>query len=233
MFQAIYDSAWHHPGICWGAAVLSLFLLWAQRSNRRGVLTHGGARLVWPAMVVFQLAIMTDALFTGGLTPVNSKSGLSAGLSVLFVVLGDLRFFILFEQQQKRPSDHHGWWRAIAWSLLIPVASLPARWLWPGNSRALFLTYELMFAALSASWLWLRVPKIEDERQRAWLKRLTLFELVQYASWSTADILILSGVEVGILFRLVPNTLYYAAFVPFAWLTSPARNTPPTDVVTA
>jgi hypothetical protein len=47
------------------------------------------------------------------------------------------------------------------------------------------------------------------------------FEIVQYALWALADVLILSGMSWGFLLRIVPNSLYYAFFLPFVWWTAP------------
>ena len=223
MFQAIYDSGWHHPGICWGAGLVVLALLARRLMSARG----GGFAL--KALLVFQLAIMVDALFTGALTPLDPKSGLSTTLAIVFVVLGDMRFFVLFERYRVEAPERNRWRplqlvRILALSLLIPVGSLPARWLWPGNGRALFLTYELMFAALALLFALWMVPKVKDDTARGWLRKLSWFEVVQYLAWASADILILSGVEEGLLFRLVPNTIYYALFVPFALLSMPERD---------
>jgi hypothetical protein len=52
---------------------------------------------------------------------------------------------------------------------------------------------------------------------------LTDFELVLYVGWALSDVVILVGHDVGYLFRLVPNVLYYAVFVPFALRSAPAE----------
>ena len=53
------------------------------------------------------------------------------------------------------------------------------------------------------------------------MKRLTQFEIAQYVLWAGADVVILSGHDVGYLLRLLPNAMYYALFVPFAWWSAP------------
>jgi hypothetical protein len=46
---------------------------------------------------------------------------------------------------------------------------------------------------------------------------LTGYEIVQYALWATADVVILwAKSDAGFAIRLVPNLMYYAFFVPFA-----------------
>ena len=52
------------------------------------------------------------------------------------------------------------------------------------------------------------------------LRRVLGYVAVYYALWASADVLILyGGLDVGWLLRVVPNQLYYAFFVPFAWWT--------------
>ena len=65
------------------------------------------------------------------------------------------------------------------------------------------------------------VPRIEDDAWRRFVRDLTHFEMAQYVAWASADVVILSGVDVGYGMRLVPNLMYYAAFVPFLWWRRP------------
>ena len=66
------------------------------------------------------------------------------------------------------------------------------------------------------------LPKRElDDPRRRWMNGLSSFVTVQYLLWASADVMILSGLDMGYALRLVANTLYYAAFVPFAWLMAP------------
>jgi hypothetical protein len=45
------------------------------------------------------------------------------------------------------------------------------------------------------------------------------FVCAYYVVWTTADALVLRGHEWGWGLRVVPNVLYYGAFVPFAYTT--------------
>jgi hypothetical protein len=56
---------------------------------------------------------------------------------------------------------------------------------------------------------------------RDFIVKLSLFELVQYLGWAAADVVIFTVGDVGFLARIPPNLMYYAAFVPFAWITAP------------
>jgi len=216
MFERVYDSAWHHPGAAWIAGVAVLALLIRLRRVR--------SRKLFAIAVIIQVAIMVDAWFTGAWAPIAKGATLQA-LAIAFVILGDLRFFLLLEYFGRRARLSSALTRALGWGLLIPILSNVARWLWPDNVRVLFLTYELMFAALALGMRFVILPRYLDAKvtgaQRRWLTGLASYEFVQYAFWATADIIILSGIDAGLLVRLVPNMLYYVGFVAFAFVTAP------------
>ena len=141
------------------------------------------------------------------------------------MILGDLRYFVLLERFGRRAPGTAWLLKAGAWSLLVPAASFAvANSLFPDNKRVLFLIYEAMFATLAIAIRFVLLPRrhASDDNMR-WMQKLTGFEIVQYALWASADVVILSGHDVGFLVRLVPNALYYVAFVPFAYFTSPWR----------
>jgi hypothetical protein len=230
MFERIYDSTWHHPVLFWvigGPLLLALLV----RLRRRDA---GPGRFVAIWAVVFQLEILLDAWCTSPWSPFADSVKTSA--AIVFVILGDLRYFVLLGRFARREGSEGGvGWRvmaAMAASLVVPLASwLVAPRIAPGNSRVLFLVYELLFAAFALALRFLLLserstagaarPKASD----AWLRRVTWFEIVQYALWASADVVILTGHDVGFLLRLVPNTLYYAAFVPFAGWSFPRDET--------
>ena len=208
MFERIYASTWHHPVLFW--AVGAPFLVYFLRK--------WGARWCFLPLfaVVFQIEILADAWLTSpwSLMPASSA------VAVTFVVLGDLRFFVLLERFSFPDRIHRWTASALVLSFIVPLASIPAQSFWSG--RVLFLTYELAFFVLAAVIRFVVLPRRAiDSAIRSWLVRLTNFELVQYATWAFADVVILLGADVGFLVRLIPNTMYYAAFVPFAWLTAP------------
>jgi hypothetical protein len=221
MFQALYDSPWHSPGLYWLLGGLFLLaVLW-----RRPFLLA--------LSILFSVVVLCDVLVTGALAPLGA-SPWAGRLAIVFVILGDLRYFLLVERYIRRPDGGPGvpgmaLLAAAGLSLLVPLASglpqaiMPA--LYP-SPRHLFLTYELMFALLALA---LRVGVLPRRLRRAdpdlrrWLLGLTTFELVQYAGWAAADALILAGVEAGFLLRLAPNALYYGGFLPFAYYTAPRR----------
>jgi hypothetical protein len=116
-------------------------------------------------------------------------------------------------------------------TLVVPIAAvtveaiLRAR-LGATPAQAIWLAYELAFltvAIVLRTWIVpARVPASEP-RLRNYLRALLLYVAAYYALWAAADVLILGGLDVGWALRVVPNQLYYALFVPFAWWAFFAR----------
>lgn len=220
-FKALYDSPWHHPGAAWIAGALVVAAIAARRPKLAALL------------LLLEIEILADALFTGALSPIPPAATASTVLAIAFVILGDLRFFYVLERQ-RGPGRGRG--RALAealgWSLLVPVLSAIPRALWPSafaDSRWVFLVYELMFFGVALLALALTRRRHAPGPIRAWLTRLCAFELVQYGLWATADGIILSsapGGDAGFGLRLVPNLMYYAGFVPFVMQTAPEEARP-------
>ncbi|HEU4407015.1 MAG TPA: hypothetical protein VFS43_17230 [Polyangiaceae bacterium] len=216
--KAVYESPWHNPILFLAVGAAFLIIVARQLPFFRAY------------AVLFTIEIMADALLTGGWSPLAAGSKAASAFAVFFVVLGDWRYFLLLERQAVRPHARVplGLLSLLA-SLVVPVSSMaivqagPESW--RASSRTLFLVYELLFAALAAL-LRLRLkawafPKL-DPTQRPWVVALTTFELAQYAGWALADIVLLFGVEdLGYALRLVPNIMYYALFLPFAWFSAP------------
>ncbi len=198
--QAVYDSVWHIPVSAWVGSVVGILLA----RHRRGFARVYG--------VAFALASALDAWLNGPLTPLAS-GGLAATVSgIVFVILGDLRFFVASERLERGAAAR--WLTPLAWSLLVPVLCEVVRRAVPAiaaNERATFLSYELLFLPVA---LYFRRRAARRARRAS---SLAAFEVIQYALWVLADVLILShATSVGYLLRLVPNVMYYVAFVPFA-----------------
>lgn len=184
MFKGLYDSVWQAPLAFWlGQAAFLAFLI-----KRRGS----------PFFVVFTVLLALDAWMNGALSPLRSPQ-VKTVVAVLFVLLGDFRFFYLLEKMRAR---------AIGLTFVVPllvvpfvVFGVPERYLW--------LTYELGFFVLAgvSSAVW------KKPAQQALIR----FELVQYGLWLFADLVVLGGADVGWAIRIVPNLLYYTLFLPFAW----------------
>lgn len=212
-YQAIYDSAWHHPGLAWGGALVAAILFARKQRFLVG----------WFAL--FLVAIVADAFFTGPLSTVPPKHAWVAG--VVFVILGDLRFFVLAEKFIRGRLGGRGIAVAGGLAFIVPVTTEILRRVVPSigaTPRLTFLTYEVLFLVLA---LVLRFSVLParllglPQPLRHWILRVTTFEVVQYAAWIGCDVLLLAGLEPVILLRIVPNALYYAAFLPFVALTAP------------
>lgn len=201
MWQALYDSPFWLP-ILPSLIALGVLGLVASRALER-------SRVLGAFVIGTALLAAADGWLGGPWSPLPAEGALTTASVVFFVVAGDLRYFLATRLGVLRPRA--ALLRATALAFVIPIASqLGIRVPFPAASpRVLFLTYELglLVVILADS---LRAPR--DAASRA----LRRFELVQYALWASADVLLLSGIEVGYALRIVPNVLYYAAFVPFA-----------------
>lgn len=219
-WRGIYDSGWHHPGLafvlCAAAAVVVL------RQVPAGPLRH--------ALLFFTATTALDAWLTGALTPLPAGGALAQNVSIAFVILGDLRLFVLLERFRCDTRWLPAIARAVALSLVVPVAQAIALHAAPEaftEQRRIYLVYELFFVALGAGLLLLRYPsRAARSPALAWYgTRLVAFFVVQYALWVVSDVLILSGVEGAFALRLVPNALYYGLFLVFAAWRAPAEAT--------
>ncbi len=177
------------------------------------------ARFVGLWAVVFAIASIVDPIATR----------LSDRLLIPFVLVGDYRVFTLaLAAMQPGRSRVAALLEAAAWTLVVPVATLALlsgfgalRGAQPPET-AWWMTYETAFAALAVWWIVRVVPArvgIERARVRRWLRATLAFVVAYYVLWLGSDALVVSGREWGWGLRLVPNVLYYGAFVPFAWAT--------------
>lgn len=231
VFDLIHDSPLHHPLLCWAATPLVLAALWRARPRSDA---GSEARALWQLALFGQLLIALDALATGSFSPLAADSAASSVVALGFVLLGDLRYFVLLARFARVPAPPlpQVVIRALALTLLSTVLVLLANMFFPlvfQEPRRKFLAYEVLFLLVLAlvrgvvlpRWLALPAPGSDAAQRRSWLHRLTAFEASQYALWALADVVILSGARSGLLLRLIPNVLYYVAFVPFAFFTAP------------
>lgn len=147
-----------------------------------------------------------------------------AGLPMLpFVLIGDFRVFLLvFAVARPETILWPAVLKAALWTAIVPGVAYGG---WyavettggPLHAQTLWLTYELCFLALA---LWMRARWLPAQRSRAgrYLRAVLAYVAAYYALWAAADVLILSGVELGWLLRVVPNQLYYVFWVPVAFL---------------
>jgi hypothetical protein len=212
--QAIYDAAWHHPGIAWAAALLTAIVF-----ARRQPFLIG-----WSA--IFLLAVVADAWATGAFSRVPAEHAWIAG--VVFVILGDLRYFALAERFAQGRMHRKAIATAVGLAFIVPVLTEIARRVVPvigSTPRYTFLFYEVCFLILAIVMRFVVYPSrllgVVSSPVRQWVLSIATFEIVQYGAWVACDVLLLAGVEFALLLRLVPNTLYYGVFLAFVILRAP------------
>jgi hypothetical protein len=233
VFKAFYDSGWHHPGIALAGVLLALI---AFASRQRFL-------VAW--FVLFAFAIAIDAVFTGALRP-TAGGDLDSTVGIAFVILGDLRYFLVVEWALRLPrgdgaeaaARRRGLGPALPWivalvlAFVVPVLSAIPQKMFPGafprdavGLNRIFLLYEsifFLFALLLRLVILPRRLKGANAGVASWVTRLTDFEIAQYGLWILADVLIITTqVDVAHLLRIVPNVLYYAVFVPVVWWSAP------------
>ena len=220
-WSGVYESTWHNPGLFWLAIALFFAVLAVRIGGLAGFL------------VAFGLEILADCTLTGGLTPVASPSTAATTAGIVFVILGDLRYFWLVEAGAAGDGLRRHALPSLGLAVIVPVANAVAPRALPtvfASARITFLVYEVMMLALvAAHGVWRhRRPGLDARGPggRRFVRALLGFELLQYGLWATADVLLLQGVDVAHLLRLVPNTMYYALFLPFVLLRSPRLEVP-------
>ena len=195
---------------------------------------HGGSpRFKDPSIPLFLglfgLEIALDAWCTGAWT-LLPEGDIAQNVAIVFVILGDWRYFVLVERYAGPGGLVEGvkpWLSALAWAFLIPILSALGTLVWPeffADTRWVFLVYELMFLALALVFGLVILPKrLSDapEATRRFVLALTWFQATQYALWAYADVVILTHGDIGYAFRLVPNAFYYALFLPFVFRYAP------------
>lgn len=227
MFEAFYGSFWQHPLLLWLAPLAFLLHL-----ARRGALPRAESPLLLRYVWLFGLGTLLDPLATG---PVVSALGLGAtattAVNVLFVLLGDLRYFVLVETASRAEPEAKAprvrWASAAALTLVVPLAQLGLAALrpeWFTVARHTFVAYELLFLAFSAAYFFGVVaprPALRHPETARWLRAVALYALGYYLLWPLADAVILAGHDAGFALRVVPNVLYYGFFLPFVWWRAP------------
>jgi hypothetical protein len=198
-WNALYDS--QAVGV-W--ALVALPVLFLVALGVRGFAAGPGvepyaARFVRVWAIVFAVLAALDPIATGVLHwPL-----------VPFVLLGDYRVFALvLVVMQPGRSRVIALLEAAGWTLVVPAVAY-------ATTRSLEVLVRLVPARVG----------IERGRVRRYLRAVLGFVAGYYVLWTTADVLVLRGFEWGWGLRVVPNLLYYGAFVPFAyWRFFAARN---------
>jgi hypothetical protein len=191
------------------------------RPAREGV-EPAAARFVDAFALVFAVQTLLDPIFTGPVARALPAPWPTA-LSLLFVLLGDFRVFLLVAflagaRDKLRPAL----FEAAGWTPIVPIfAWIATRALGaafgelPG--QVLWLVHEASFLGFLV-WLRERVAAREPDPaapRARYLRAVLLYAGVYYALWALCDVGILLGFEWAFAVRAVPNQLYYALFVPF------------------
>lgn len=214
--KAAYDSAWHHPFIAYLAGLWLLFAIARQLP------------FLYAYLTVFLVAILADATVTGGWSPVPLDTTAYTAFSVLFIVLGDLRYFVLAERVTRPREPLWASLRfALPMSLLLPVVTgIMTRTIpWMADTRVLYAVYESAMGVLVLALDRFRFGARDvDAETRRWVHEVSLLFAVLYFGWALADVLLLAHVEWGHLLRIVPNVLYYAGFLVVVYVRAPDAN---------
>lgn len=220
----IYSSPWHHPGLLLPLTIAALALVVVQRAKYPDAWSPflRGWLLLWG------IEIALDASLTGFASPLHGHPVAERVASIAFVILGDLRAYVLLERlmapTRAWPST---WARALGWSLIASIAVALGTRVAPftfATTRNVFLLYEVISLGLFGLWRFTIVPRREPalpSPRVALARDVSTFFAAQYALWASSDVLILAGVDVAYLLRIVPNVLYYGLFVAFVLWRSP------------
>jgi len=230
VFEPFYFGALHHPLWSWVSVALLLLVL--------GGLAGGAPRLRDPFvrtfLLLFGVEIALDAWCTGAWSPLG-EGALAQNVAIVFVILGDWRYFVLVERYAGCVEPRGGaspWLRALPWAVAIPILSGVGTRVLPeifDSLRWIYLVYELMFLVLALVLALYVLPRrlaSVPEQVRRFILAITWFEIAQYALWAYADVVILEHGDIGYAFRLVPNAMYYALFLPFVLWWAPRAEAP-------
>lgn len=220
MWKLAYDSHWHSPTLF--IVVNATLLLVALRSTFA----------LRSYILIFCAETLLDATLTNNFSPLPAPS--LGYVAIPFIILGDARAIILLERLRDAPSLD-AWRRAtprrptilaLAFAFVVPVIAQLLRVFAPSLShgRWLFLSYECVAVVAWTLYFTLRVCRslaMAEPAFARWAKGIFAFVLVQYLLWAAADVVILSGADVGYGLRLIPNIMYYAVFLLFVWRRAP------------
>lgn len=226
--EAFYRSDLQAPYLLWVAPLLFLaYLVLAPRPDPRGAVLPEAVPFLRAWALLFTLETILDPWATGPLLRILGIAGTSAATVVMigFVLLGDFRVFLWILRLVRRERTTSGVAaEAAAWTLVVPLVAVATtaaldRAFGPLHDNAIWLVYELSFAALAVFlrfvWLPARVP---DSPLLDYLEDVVEWVLAYYLLWAAADVLILvAGLDAGWALRVLPNQLYYSFFLPFAY----------------
>jgi hypothetical protein len=186
-----------------------------------------------PYLVIFSTTTLVDILVASKIIPIGNDDAQIA-FEYIFVLIGDLRFIILLAfllyGQKKLPDlasfslDGSVLKPAVIFVMFDSLLIRAIEFAKPGifaEPRYKFLTYELIFFALTFLWIFAVMPQKDiAEPERKFLKRAAIPVFIFYGLWPLADILILKGIDFGYALRVIPNITYYCLFLPWIAFSS-------------
>lgn len=219
--QGVY-AAWIVP------ACFLVYLLTVSR-RRAAPAEARGASFLRRYALFFTLETILDPFASGPLLRFlgASESSGATAVMIFFVLLGDLRFFLLvFFFTSAGRSLFRALAEAAGWTTVVPLVALASRAalgaVVPGlPEQSIWLLYELAFVAMALFVRQRLIPRRahgEAARVEAFLRATATYVATYYALWALADVLILGfASDLGWALRVVPNQMYYAFFVPFVY----------------
>ncbi len=219
MFQEFYGSFFQHPVMLWAIPLLYLAFRFRSLSGLES------PAFLAPYLKLVTLGTLLDATFTTDsiIERASISPSLAQAIAIVFVILGDFRVLYLVFRLHGFP--HRTGIAAFAMSLVVPLLQGLLTQIFPewfANVRHTFLVYELLFIVLLIA-LILRQPKTPSETGAQLARDVAMYALTYYCLWAAADIIIVAGFDVGYLIRVIPNVLYYGAFVVFVDYRATAR----------
>jgi hypothetical protein len=220
--QAVY-ALWAAP-----VAFLGYWLLGRPR-GREGVEPRaaGFMNLYAP---VFAIETMIDPYATGPLLRIlGLQDPIATGVMLFFVLLGDFRvYLLLFFVLSPERGVGAAVARAAAWTFVVPILAWSANYALhayyapkelPGQT--IWILYEIGFVAVISALSTRMLSSALELRRfevRQYLRALARYVALYYALWAGCDLLIVvGGLDAGWGLRAIPNQLYYAFWLPFAY----------------
>jgi len=181
---------------------------------------------LWRYLMLFGLTTLADISVAGNLLPI-ANAEVQTGIEYIFVLIGDLRFilllaYILYAGKTLADIDTLRLTgevlRPAIIFMLFPSLIVSAIGFAKPDllqlPRQKFLAYELVFFCLTLLWLKVVMPqKPVADRERNFIRQVSLPVLGFYGLWAIADILILRDMQIGYAVRILPNLLYYCLFL--------------------
>ena len=228
-WEALYKS--DAQGVVALLVVPALFLVYLLVGPRpapsRGVVPEA-APFLHAYAIVFAIETMLDP-FAAGLLPRwlgIADSWAATAILVFFVLLGDLRVFLLVIRLARPAASLVSViGEATAWTLVVPVTAFATHSglvaLFPDlPAQSIWLVYELAFTVLAVFFRFVWVPRhaVRGAR-RGFVEDVVEYALGYYLLWAAADVLILAaGLDAGWGLRVIPNQLYYSFYLPFVYV---------------